>query len=81
MSALSGALDYAAQKAAAAEQRKKERAIAKTEEEIAELEQKQAQMENLLSDPANQTPENFQKYETIKHQIEQKLYEWEILND
>ena len=25
--------------------------------------------------------ELFQKYETVKHQIEQKLYEWEILNE
>ena len=74
-------MDYEAQKAAAAERRKKERAIAQTEEEIAALEQRQAEIEQLLSEPANQTPENFQKYETVKHQIEQKLYEWEILSE
>ena len=77
----SGAQDYAAQKAAAAEKRKKEKQIADTEAEIAKLEAQQAEMEQLLSLPANQTPENFQKYETIKHQIEQKLYEWEILSE
>ena len=77
----SAKLDYAQQKAAAAEKRKKERAIAEVEAAIADLEAQQAQMEQLLSDPANQTPENFQKYEHIKHQIEQKLYEWEILNE
>ena len=77
----SGALNYAQQKAAAAERRKKERAIADTEAEIARLEEEQARMETLLADPTHQTQENFQKYETIKHQIEQKLYEWEILND
>ena len=73
--------DYVAQKAAAAEKRKKERQIAETEEQIAALEAQQAQMEQLLATPENQTAENFQKYETIKHQIEQKLYEWEILSE
>ena len=77
----SSKLDYAAQKAAAAEKRKKERQIAETEEQIAALEAQQAQMEQLLATPENQTAENFQKYETIKHQIEQKLYEWEILSE
>ena len=38
-------------------------------------------MEQLLAITENQTTENFQKYETIKHQIEQKLYEWEILSE
>ncbi len=78
---LSGAQDYAAQKAAAAEKRKKEKQIAEVEAAIAELENQQAQMETLLADPANQTPDNFQRYETVKHQIEQKLYEWEILSE
>jgi len=77
----SGAQDYAAQKAAAAEKRKKERQIAETEEAIAALEAQQAEIEQLLALPENQTQENFQKYETIKHQIEQKMYEWEILSD
>ena len=77
----SSKLDYAAQKAAAAEKRKKERQIAETEAEIAQLEAQQAQIEQLLALPENQTQELFQKYETVKHQIEQKLYEWEILND
>ena len=74
-------LNYAAQKAAAAEKRKKEKQIAETEEAIAALEAQQAEMEQLLSLPENQTQENFQRYESIKHQIEQKMYEWEILND
>ncbi len=73
--------DYTAQKAAAAERRKKEKQIAEVEEAIATLEAKQAEMEHLLANTENQTTENFQKYETIKHQIEQKLYEWEILSE
>ena len=74
-------LDYAAQKAAAAEKRKKEKQIAETEEAISALEVQQAEIEQLLSLPENQTQENFQRYESVKHQIEQKMYEWEILND
>ena len=74
-------LDYAAQKAAAAEKRKKEKQIAETEEAIAALEAQQAEIEQLLSLPENQTQENFQRYESVKHRIEQKMYEWEILND
>lgn len=73
--------DYTAQKAAAAERRRKEKQIAEVEEAIATLEAKQAEMEQLLAITENQTTENFQKYETIKHQIEQKLYEWEILSE
>lgn len=73
--------DYEAQKAAAAARRKQEKLLADTEAEIARLEAEQAEMESLLNDPANQTPENFEKYEHIKHTIEQKLYEWEILSD
>ena len=77
----SGAQDYAAQKAEAAARRKKEKQIEDTEAAIAALETQQAKIEQLLSEPENQTPEMFQKYETIKHQIEQKMYEWEILSE
>ena len=77
----SAKLDYAAQKAAAAEKRKKERLIAQTEDEITALEAKQAEIETLLALPENQTPELFQKYENVKHQIEQKLYEWQLLSE
>ena len=77
----SGATDYAAQKAAAAEKRKKEKQIAEVEAEIARLEAQQAEIEQLLALPENQTQENFQQYESIKHRIEQKMYEWEILSE
>ena len=80
--ALSGSKqDYAAQKAEAAARRKKEKQIAETEEAIAQLEAQQAEIEQQLALPENQTAEMFQKYENIKHQIEQKMYEWEILSD
>ena len=74
-------LDYAAQKAEAAARRKKEKQIAEVEAAIAQLEQQQAEIEQLLAQAENQTAENFQKYEIIKHTIEQKMYEWELLSE
>ena len=77
----SAKLDYAAQKAAAAARRKKEKQIADIEAAIAKLEQEQQEIEQLLADVAQQTTENFQRYEHIKREMEQRLYEWEILNE
>ena len=74
-------LDYAAQKAAAAARRKKEKQIADVEAAIAKLEQEQLQIETLLADITHQTTENFQRYEHIKREMEQRLYEWEILSE
>ena len=79
--ATSAKLDYAAQKAAAAARRKKEKQIAEVEAAIAKLEQNQKEIENLLTDIAHQTAENFQRYEHIKREMEQRLYEWEILSE
>lgn len=73
--------DYAAQKAAAAEKRKKEKQIADIEACIAQLEAEQSDIEQQLASPENQTVELFQKYESVKHRIEQKLYEWELLSE
>ena len=78
---LSAKADYAAQKAEAAARRKKERLIAQTEDAITALEAEQADIERQLASPENQTPEMFQKYESVKHKIEQKLYEWQLLNE
>ena len=77
----SSKLDYAAQKAAAAARRKKEKQIADIEAAIAKLEQEQKEMEEVLADVAQQTAENFQRYEHIKREMEQRLYEWEILSE
>ena len=77
----SAKLDYAAQKAAAAARRKKEKQIADVEAAIAKLEQEQQAIETQLTDVAQQTTENFQRYEHIKREMEQRLYEWEILSE
>ena len=79
--ATSAKLDYAAQKAAAAARRKKEKQIADIEAAIAKLEQEQQEIETLLTEIENQTTENFQRYEHIKREMEQRLYEWEILSE
>lgn len=76
-----GKMDYEAQKAAASAKRKKEKQIADTETAISKLEEEQKELEKLLEDINNQTQDNFQRYERIKHEIEQKLYEWELLNE
>ena len=73
--------DYAAQKAAAAARRKKEKQIAEVEAAIAKLEQEQQEIEALLTDVAQQTTDNFQRYEHIKREMEQRMYEWEILSE
>lgn len=72
---------YEQQKAEAAVRRKKEKLIADTETEIARLEHEQKEMEHLLENPENQTQDNFQRYEHLKHAIEQKMYEWELLSE
>lgn len=74
-------LSYEQQKAAAAAQRKLQRQIETIEAEISQLEQEQKKIENMLMVPENQTQEHFQRYEHIKHEIEKKLYEWEILSN
>ena len=73
--------DYAAQKAAAAAKRKKEKQIADIENAIAQLEQQQRDIEQMLQDPQQQTAENFQRYDHIKRELEQRMYEWEILSE
>lgn len=76
-----GAADYAAQKAAAAARRKIEKQVAEAEAAIEKLEAEQKQIEEMLNLPENQTTDNFEKYEHIKHEIEKKVYEWELLSE
>ena len=73
--------DYAQQKAEAAARRKKEKQIAEIETAIEKLETEQKEIEALLNIPKNQTPDNFAKYERIKREMEQRIYEWEIVSE
>ena len=76
-----GKLDYAAQKAKAAELRKAKKAVEEAEADIAKMENEIAEMERLLAEPANQTQERFTQYEQLKHRLEQRMYEWELLSE
>lgn len=77
-----GKQDYEMQKEKARQQRRIEKQIKETEDAIARLECEQKQLEDLFStDSSAQTFENMQHYETIRHQIEQKMYEWELLQE
>lgn len=77
-----GKQDYEQQKEKARLQRKIEKQIKETEDAITQLEDVQKQMENLFAtDSTTQTPENMQRYQSLLHQIEQKMYEWELLQD
>lgn len=70
---------YQARKEAQALERKKQKQVAQIESEIAVLEQDQKAIEKVLEDVSQQTQENLQRYDHIKHEIEKKMYEWEIL--
>ena len=48
---------------------------------IEKLEGEIADMESRLADPANQTQENFENYNNLKHKLEQRMYEWELLSE
>ena len=76
-----GKLDHAAQKAKAAELRKAKKAVDEAEADIAKMENEIAEMESLLAEPANQTQERFTQYEQLKHRLEQRMYEWELLSE
>lgn len=76
-----GKMDYVAQKAKAAELRKAKKAVDEAEADIAKMENEIAEMERLLAEPANQTQERFTQYEQLKHRLEQRMYEWELLSE
>lgn len=77
-----GKLSYEQQKEQQRKQRKLEKQIQETEQEISRLEAEQKRIEELLTKPENQTNTDlFEQYERVKHETEQRLYEWEILQD
>lgn len=74
--------DFEQQKRRQREERKIERQISDTETAISILEKEQKQLEELMSLPENQTDNSlFQQYEHVKRQIQQRLYEWEVLSE
>jgi ATP-binding cassette subfamily F protein 3 len=55
-----------------------EKNIEKTEQEIAALEKKIAEMDLLLAETNGSDQEIFKKYDRLRKELEQKMYEWEI---
>jgi ATP-binding cassette, subfamily F, member 3 len=60
---------------------KLEKNIEKNEQEIAGLEQKIAEMDRILAETNGSDPEVFKKYDRLKKELENKMYEWEILHE
>ncbi len=58
-----------------------EKSIEKNEQEIATLEQKIAEMDGILAETNGSDPEIFKKYDRLKKELENKMYEWEILHE
>ena len=74
--------DFEQQKEQARAERKKQKQIAEIEQQITALEKEQQEIEQKLSLPENQTDTAlFERYEHLKRTLEQKMYEWELVNE
>ena len=71
-------LNYEEQKELQKQQRKKEKEISQIENEIHQFEQEISEMEKSFADGIS-NKEIITKYHKIKHLLEQKMYEWEVL--
>lgn len=58
-----------------------EKSVEKTEQEINALEGKIAEMDKVLETADGSDPEIFKKYDRLKKELEQKMYEWEIVQE
>ncbi|OFX50983.1 MAG: glycosyl transferase family 2 [Bacteroidetes bacterium GWB2_41_8] len=58
-----------------------EKSIEKTEQEISGLEQKIEEMDKVLAETNGSDPEIFRKYDRLKKDLENKMYEWEVLHE
>ena len=60
--------------------RKAERAVEEAEKCVAELEERQTELETKMNDGGN-LEELLAQYNKVKRELEQKMYEWEILTE
>lgn len=58
-----------------------EKSIEKTEQEISGLEQKIEEMDKVLAETNGSDPEIFKKYDRLKKELENKMYEWELWHE
>ncbi|MBP5136614.1 MAG: ATP-binding cassette domain-containing protein [Paludibacteraceae bacterium] len=78
----SNQISYEARKELNRKIRKAERSMEEAEKAIESIEAEIAKIEEELQKPENATDGTlFQKYEAKKHELEQKMYEWEILGE
>lgn len=75
-------LSYEAKKELTKKIRKAEKAVADAEASINAIEQRIAEIETELQNPENATNSAlFDEYQKKKHELEQKMYEWELLSE
>lgn len=75
-------LSYEAKKELTKKIRKAEKAVADSEAEINAIEQRIAEIETELQNSENATNTAlFDEYKKKKHELEQKMYEWELLSE
>ncbi len=75
-------LSYEAKKELTKRIRKAEKAVSDAEAAITSIEQRIAEIETELQNPENATNSAlFDEYQKRKHELEQKMYEWELLSD
>ncbi|MCR4619541.1 MAG: ATP-binding cassette domain-containing protein [Paludibacteraceae bacterium] len=75
-------LSYEQHKQAAREMRKLQKQVEEVEKEIEKIDVAIKEIEGELSNPEKaQDAELFQRYERLKREQEQKMYEWEILSE
>ena len=58
-----------------------EKAIEKNENDVSGLEQKIADMDRMMAETNVSDPEVFKKYDRLKRELEQRMAEWELLNE
>lgn len=75
-------LSYEAKKELTKKIRKAEKAVSDAESVINSIEKRIAEIEVELQDPQNaQNTALFEEYKKKKHELEQKMYEWELLSE
>lgn len=75
-------ISYEARKEQQRQLRKQEKMVDEAEKQIALLENEIAEIENMLQDPAKACDaELYTRHKKKQHELEQKMYEWEILSE
>ena len=69
--------DYQLKKDREKQLRKLKSAVEKSEQRISQLETELQNIQNLLENTSNQTQENFEKYESIKKELDNEMIYWE----